>query len=174
LKVLISEARIRSRVGQMARAIDARYRNRRPVLIGILKGAVVFLSDLIRQMRIPVEIDFVTVASYNGRTSSSGRVKTKSELSVDLEGRDVILVEDIVDTGLTLRRVVKRLARKKPRSIAVCALLDKKDNRRQIVPIDFVGFEIPDGFVVGYGLDRRNRYRNLKFIGAVDGRKPKS
>lgn len=154
----------------LARSIDRDYQGRRPVLVGILNGAVVFLSDLIRQMTLPLEIDFVTVSSYDGRRRARGRTKIVDDMTVGIRARHVVIVEDIVDSGLTLSKVVKRLQARRPKSIAVCALLNKRRARRTEVPLRYVGFEIPNRFVVGYGLDYMNRYRNLKYIGVVNGR----
>ena len=170
MRILISEKKIKNRVRKIARIIESDYRNKRPVMVGILKGAVVFLADLIRELEIPIEIDFIAVSRYRGRTKSTGRVKILEDLSVNIGGKDVILVEDIVDTGSTLDRIIKRLNDRKPKSLVVCALLNKEANRKVAVPLRYVGFKIPNKFLVGYGLDFKNRHRNLKFIGALNGR----
>ncbi len=168
---LISEAKIKRRIKKLAKMIEVDYKNKKPVLIGILKGAVVFLADLIREINVPIEIDFISVASYYGSTRSSGKVRVIDDLSVNIQGRNVILVEDIVDTGHTLSHIIKLMVRRKPKSLNICALFNKRVLRKVNVPLRYIGFDIPDLFVVGYGLDYRNRHRNLRFLGALNGRK---
>ncbi len=138
------------------------------MLIGVLKGAFVFLADLLRELVIPHELDFLAISSYSGNTSR-GIVKISADLSLSIEDRDVILVEDIVDTGSTIHYIIENLKTRQPRSLAVCALLNKKENRRVDIPLTYVGFSIPSVFVVGYGLDHDNQYRNLRYIGVYDG-----
>ncbi|MEO0226024.1 MAG: hypoxanthine phosphoribosyltransferase, partial [candidate division WOR-3 bacterium] len=137
-------------------------------------GAAIFLADLIRELRIPLELDFIKVSSYLSGDKSSGRVRIFETGSLDIKAKDVIIVEDIVDTGLTLRRILQRLRPYKPKSLEVCVLLDKKDNRKVDLRLKYIGFEIPNIFVVGYGLDFVNRYRNIPYIGVLNGRSRKS
>ncbi len=167
MKKLISKAALHGRVRALARRLDRDYRNRRPVLVGILKGAFVFLADLARQMTVPLEIDFLSINSYNGRRSS-GIVRMTGDLSRSIEGRDVIVIEDIIDTGRTISYILDNLKTRRPRSLSVCTLLNKKADRIVDVPVRYVGFEIPPVFVVGYGLDQNDQYRNLDYIGVID------
>jgi hypoxanthine phosphoribosyltransferase len=168
LKKLISRAAINQRVRELAREISLDYEGRNPVLVCVLKGAFVFLADLLREICVPVEIDFLSITSYNNR-QSSGVVRLNGDLTINIEGRDVLVVEDIIDTGRTIGYILENLKTRKPRSLAICTLLDKKDRRVVEVALDYVGFEIPSKFVVGYGLDYDNKYRNLKYIGVVSG-----
>jgi hypoxanthine phosphoribosyltransferase len=161
---LISEDNIRSRIREIGARINRDYCDRNPVLVGVLKGAFMFLADLLRELEFPAEIDFLAISSYNG-TQSSGVVRITQDLSLNIEGRDVILIEDIVDTGRTISYILENLRTRKPRSIAVCTLLNKKENRVVDVPLDYIGFDIPSVFVVGYGLDHSNKFRNLKYVG---------
>ncbi len=167
MKRLIEPEEIAKRVKEIGDRINSDYRGQRPILVGVLKGAFMFLSDLLKEIDIPVEIDFLSIHSYNG-TESSGVVRITQDLSLNIEGRDVILVEDIVDSGRTLDYIIKNLKTRQPKSIAVCTLLKKKTKRFKRVSIKYVGFEIPDRFVVGYGLDYNNQYRNLNFIGVLN------
>lgn len=167
MNVLIREEDIDKRVAELAERINADYRDRKPVLIGVLKGAFVFLADLLREIDITVEVDFLSIRSYNG-TESSGIVRITHDLSLNIEDRDVILIEDIIDTGRTVNYILENLRTRKPRSLVVCSLLDKKERRVIDVPLQYVGFTIPGLFVVGYGLDLDNRYRNMKYIGVLD------
>lgn len=167
MKKLIGKTDLQARIRILARRIDRDYRGRSPVLVGVLKGAFVFLADLARRMTIPVEIDFLSINSYDGRRSS-GIVRVTGDLSRSIEGRDVIVVEDIIDTGRTIGYILDNLRTRRPRSMAVCALLDKKADRIVDVPVRYKGFEIPSIFVVGYGLDHDDRYRNLDYIGVID------
>ncbi len=167
MKILIEEVEIRKRVEEIGRLINSEYRDKKPILIGVLKGAFVFLADLLREMDIPLEVDFLSIHSYDG-TESSGVVRITHDLSLNIEDRHVILVEDIIDTGRTVSYILENLQTRKPRSMAVCSLLSKEDRRVIDVPLMYVGFEIPSTFVVGYGLDYDNRYRNLKYIGVLD------
>ncbi|AEA47107.1 hypoxanthine phosphoribosyltransferase [Archaeoglobus veneficus SNP6] len=167
LELLIGGEEIRGRVKELAEQISKDYRDRigdeTPLLIGILNGAFIFLADLIRELSIPVEVDFVKLKSYVG-TNSTGTVEVKLDVEREIEGRDVIVVEDIIDTGITMEFFLNRLKKKKPKSIAVCTLLDKPERRIVDVKPDYVGFTIPDYFVVGYGLDFNGRYRELPAI----------
>jgi len=163
LELLISREEIANKVRELAEKINKDYEGKTPLLVGILNGAFVFLADLVRELRIPVEVDFVKLKSYAG-TDTTGAVEVKLDLERDVEGRDIIIVEDIIDTGLTMDFLLKRLKARKPKSLAVCALLDKPSRRMVNVKVDYVGFEIPDYFVVGYGLDFNGRYRELPAV----------
>ena len=164
--VLFSEQQIAARVRELGEAITRDYAGRAPVLIFVMKGALVFVADLIRHVDLPLRLDFLVVSSYGAGSTTSG-VTVVTDLRGEIAGRDVIVVEDIVDTGLTLQEVLGRLAARRPESIAVCALLDKPSRRRVPIDIRYVGFTIPDDFVVGYCLDYAERYRNLPFIGVL-------
>jgi len=164
-RVLISESELQAKVAELANQISRDYEGKIPLLVGILKGAFVFLSDLIRHVNIPVHVDFMQVSSYGSGTESSGIVKILKDLDISVEGRHVIVVEDIVDTGVTMQHLLELLSARKPASLAVCTLLDKKERRLVDVNLNYVGFEIPNAFVVGYGLDYAEYYRNLPFIG---------
>lgn len=167
LKPFISERRLASRVRALGRAIRADYRDRDLVLVGILKGSFIFMADLARAIDLPLTCDFMRVSSYGSGTSSNGTVKMDFDLSHPIRGRHVLLVEDIVDTGWTLAHVLKELRRKKPASLRLAALLQKPARTRVEVPIDYLGFTIPDRFVVGYGLDFDGRYRNLPHLAVL-------
>lgn len=164
--VLITDAQIARRVRALARAIEHDFRGREMVVISLLNGTVLFLADLIRHLSLPLRLDFMGVSSYGAGTESGELVFTK-ELRLDVYGRDVLLVDDILDTGKTLSRVIPKLRVLKPRRVKVCVLLDKPSRRVEKVAADYVGFEIPDVFVVGYGLDYAERYRNLPFVGVL-------
>jgi hypoxanthine phosphoribosyltransferase len=166
---LIKEEDVIKKVKDIGALINSDYRGKNPVLVGVLKGSFVFLADLLRELEIPHELDFLAISSYSGKTSR-GIVKISADLSINIEDRDVILVEDIVDTGSTLHYILENLRTRQPRSMAVCALLNKKENRRKEIPLTYVGFTIPSVFVVGYGLDYDNQYRNLRYIGVYDGK----
>lgn len=166
--VLIDEERIRARVAELGREISATYRGEVPVLVNILKGGFIFLADLARALNVDCEIDFMVVSSYEDKTESSGVVRILSDLGVNLEGRHVLIVEDIVDTGLTLDYLRELLAARNPASLRIVTLLNKPDRRQAEVPLDWVGFDIPDEFVVGYGLDFAQRFRNLPYITVLD------
>lgn len=161
---LIGEEEIRKRVAELGQQITQDYHGREPLLVGVLKGAMVFLVDLARSIRLPLELDFMAVASYGTMARSTGAVRITKDLDEPLEGRDVLLVEDVVDTGLTLRYVMRALRARRPRSLRVCALLVKEKARPYPVHIDYVGFTIPDVFVVGYGLDYKEAGRNLPYL----------
>jgi hypoxanthine phosphoribosyltransferase len=167
-EVLIDENRIRRRVEELGRQIAGDYRSREPLVVGVLRGAVVFHADLIRRLDPHIRIDFIAVSSYGAATATSGEVKLIKDLESGIRGEHVILVEDIVDTGLTLDYLLRLLRSRQPASLAVASLLSKPSRRRIEVPINYLGFEIPDRFVVGYGLDYRQRFRNLPFIGVPD------
>lgn len=167
MNVLIEENEIKKKVAEIGSQINSDYRDRNPVFIGVLKGAFMFLADLLRETDIPLEVDFLSIRSYNG-TESSGVVRITHDLSLNIENRDVILVEDIIDTGRTVKYILDNLRTRKPRTLSVCSLLNKEERRVIDVPLKYVGFTIPGLFVVGYGLDFDNRYRNLKYIGVLD------
>jgi hypoxanthine phosphoribosyltransferase len=166
-EILISQEEIMRRVADLGREISRDYKGKIPVLVNILKGGIIFLSDLVRELDVLHEIDFMSVSSYDIKLESSGVVRILADLSINIEGRDVIIVEDIVDTGLTLDYIRHMLMARHPRSLKVCTLLDKKARRRVNVPLDYVGFEIPDEFVVGYGLDYAQKYRNLPYVAVL-------
>jgi hypoxanthine phosphoribosyltransferase len=164
LKVLLRRSAIQRRVREMGRQISRDFRGQRVHLIGVLKGASIFLSDLIRQIRLEVSLDFMAVSSYGKGSQSSGQVRLTKDLDTSIEGLNVILVEDILDTGLTLHYLCRVLQQRKPRALRIAALLDKPERRVREVKADYVGFQIPNEFVVGYGLDYAERYRNLKDV----------
>ena len=166
VEVLLPEAAIRERVEAIGRRIAADYAGRPLCLVGVLKGSFVFLADLVRAIDLPLTVDFIGISSYAG-AASTGVVKITSDLVRSIEGLDVLLVEDIVDTGLTVRYLLDNLSTRRPASLKVCALLVKPARAREEVPLDYLGFEIPDRFVVGYGLDHDGRFRNLSFVGAL-------
>ena len=168
LKPLISAKRLQDRVRALGRAIRADYRGRDLVLVGILKGSFIFMADLARSINLPLTCDFMRVTSYGSGTVSSGRIRMEFDLSHPIRGKDVLLVEDIVDTGWTLDHVLRELRKKKPASLRLATLLHKPDRTRVTVPIDYLGFRIPDRFVVGYGLDFDGRYRNLPHVAVLD------
>lgn len=166
--VLISAKAISARVEALAREIAAFYQGTdKLVVVGLLRGSFVFIADLVRELDLPVEVDFLEVSSYGNATESSHEVRVLKDLRGEIEGRDVLLVEDIVDTGHTLRHVLEILATRHPKRIEVCALLDKPSRREVDVKARWIGFEIPDRFVVGYGIDYAQRNRNLPYIGSV-------
>jgi hypoxanthine phosphoribosyltransferase len=167
-EVLVTAEDLQRRVAQLGEAISRDYAGKRLLLVGVLKGAVFFLSDLMRWIDIPVEVDFMAVASYGSATDSSGVVRILKDLDVAIEGRDVLIVEDIVDSGLTLQYLLRNLGSRNPASLEVCALLTKPARRKVELPARYVGFEIPDRFVIGYGLDYAERYRNLRFVAALE------
>jgi hypoxanthine phosphoribosyltransferase len=167
-RVLIPADDLRARVAELGRQIRSDYAGRTPILVAVLKGAIVFLADLMRAVDAPCECDFIAVSSYGASTRSSGIVELTKDLSVPIEGRDVLIVEDIVDTGRTLAYLLRNLETRQPRTVRVCALLDKVSRREVPVALDYVGFPIPDEFVVGYGLDFAGLYRNLPYIGVLD------
>ena len=165
---IVTQEQMRARIRELGRQITADYTGKDFVLVGVLKGAYCFYADLARAIRIPMMVDFLMVTSYGSRAKTSGKVKIVTELTEDIKGKDVLLVEDIVDSGLTVQYLVKTLAKKKPRSIKVCTLLSKPDRRTINVVIDYVGFKIPNKYVVGYGLDYQQNYRNLPYLAVLD------
>jgi hypoxanthine phosphoribosyltransferase len=166
-EVLLDSETVAARVAELGAELSSDYAGRDPVLVSVLKGALVFLADLMRTMDLPTSIDLMEVSSYGAATESSGQVRILKDLSKPIEGRDVIVVEDIIDTGLTLNYLLGYLADRQPASIKICCLLDKPARRLADIPIDYVGFTIPDRFVIGYGLDYDERYRNLPYIGVL-------
>ena len=167
-ETLVTAEQLQERVAELGEQISRDYVGRSLLLIGVLKGAVFFLSDLMRYIEIPVEVDFMAVASYGSATDSSGVVRILKDLDAAIEGRDVLIVEDIVDSGLTLQYLLRNLGSRNPRSLEVCALLTKPERRKVDLPSRYVGFEIPDRFVVGYGLDHAEQYRNLPFVAVLE------
>jgi hypoxanthine phosphoribosyltransferase len=167
-RVLISEAEIRARVEEIGQDLARDYANENPVMVGVLKGALVFVADLIRATTIDVTMDFMALSSYGGETRSSGVVKVTSDLSLPIEDRHVLLVEDIIDTGRTVSYLKRNLETRHPKSVRLCSLLDKIERREVEVEIDYLGFTIPNVFVVGYGLDYAGLYRNLPYIATLE------
>ena len=166
-EILVGAEDLTRRVRELADEISRDYAEKDLLLIGVLKGAVFFVSDLMRYLDIPVEVDFMAVASYGSATRSSGVVRILKDLDAAIEGRDVLIVEDIVDSGLTLQYLLRNLAGRNPRSLEVCALLIKPERRKVDLHTRYVGFEIPDRFAIGYGLDHAERYRNLPYVAAL-------
>jgi hypoxanthine phosphoribosyltransferase len=167
-EILVSAEELQRRVSELGEEITRDYAGRSLLLIGVLKGAVFFLSDLMRYIDVPVEVDFMAVASYGSATDASGVVRILKDLDVAIEGRDVLIVEDIVDSGLTLQYLMRNLGSRNPRSLEVCALLCKPDRRKVELPTRYVGFQIPNRFVVGYGLDYGERHRNLPYVAVFE------
>ena len=166
-KILISEDDIKQRVAELGAEISRDYKGRQPILVNILKGGIIFLSDLVRKLEVLHEIDFMSVSSYESQTESTGIVRILADLNINIEGRDVMIVEDIVDSGLTLDYIRHILLARRPKSMTICTLLDKVAKRKIEVPLDYVGFEIPDEFVIGYGLDYMQKYRNLPYVAVL-------
>ncbi len=166
-QILLTDEQLRGRVAELGARLAHDYAAREPVFVSVLKGSIVFLADLMRATPLPVSIDLMEVSSYGAGTESSGLVRILKDLSGSIEGRDVVVVEDIIDTGLTLNYLLRYLSGKRPASLAVCALLDKPARRLVDIRIDYLGFSIPDQFVVGYGLDYGERYRNLPYVGVL-------
>ncbi len=167
-EILLSEAQIQAKVAELGARISRDYAGSELTLVSVLKGSLPFMADLMRSISIPVQIDLMEVSSYGGTaTESSGLVRILKDLSSSIDGRHVLIVEDIIDTGLTLNYLVRYLRGKNPASLRICTLLDKPARRLVEIPIDYLGFEIPDQFVIGYGLDYGERYRNLRFVGVL-------
>jgi hypoxanthine phosphoribosyltransferase len=167
-EILITPGQLEDRVSELAAEITRDYRGKELFLMGVLKGAIFFVADLMRQTDLRCELDFMAVSSYGSTTDSSGVVRILKDLDAPIEGRDVLIVEDVVDSGLTLAYLLRSLRSRNPRSLEVCALLVKPHRRKVELPIRYVGFEIPDRFVVGYGLDLDQRYRNLPYVAALE------
>jgi len=167
-EILVESDALSERVRELGREISDDYAGRSLLLVGVLKGAVFFLSDLMRHIDIPCEVDFMAVASYGSATDSSGVVRILKDLDAAIGDRDVLIVEDIVDSGLTLQYLLRNLGARNPRSLEVCALLTKPERRKVDLPTRYVGFEIPNRFVIGYGLDHAERFRNLPYVAVLD------
>jgi hypoxanthine phosphoribosyltransferase len=167
-EVLVSREDLKRRVGELGGEISRDYEGSDLVMVGVLKGAVLFIADLLRHMSIPCEIDFMAVSSYGSSTDSSGVVRILKDLDTSIEGRDVLIVEDIIDSGLSLQYLLRNLRVRNPRSLEVCALLTKPERRRVDLPTRYVGFEIPNRFAIGYGLDYAQHYRNLDYVAALE------
>ena len=165
--MLIDEETLQRRIRDLGEEISADYAGRDLLLIGVLKGAVFFMADLMRQLTVGCEIDFMAISSYGASTDSSGVVRILKDLDINIEGRDVLVVEDIIDSGLTLSYLMRNLESREPASLEVCALLTKPERREIDVPVRYVGFEIPNRFVIGYGLDFGERYRNLPYVATL-------
>ena len=167
-KVLIEEDVVAARVAELGSEISDDYAGKDLLLVGVLKGAVFFMADLMRQLSIPCEVDFMAISSYGASTDSSGVVRILKDLDINIEGRDVLVVEDIIDSGLTLSYLIRNLESRNPASLEICALLTKPERREIDVDVRYTGFEIPNEFVIGYGLDFGERYRNLPYVAVLD------
>lgn len=167
IDTLINEEELKSKVNELAKKIENDYKGEELLLIGVLKGACVFVSDIIRSMDLDVSLDFMAVSSYGMSTESSGVVKIIKDLDTDIENKNVLIVEDIIDTGLTLKYLSENLKSRNPKSLRICTLLDKPERRKCELSVDYIGFKIPDEFVVGYGIDCAEKFRNLPYIGIV-------
>lgn len=168
IKVLIDEQKLQNRIDEIAKQIGEEYKNKEITLICILKGSIFFTVDLARRINEDVKIEFIRVSSYGEGTESTGEIKMKLDLKDSIQGKDVIVLEDIIDTGRTLSYLIEYLKMKNPNSVKLCALLDKPERRVKEVKVDYTGFQIPDKFVVGYGLDWDEKYRNLPYIGYIE------
>jgi hypoxanthine phosphoribosyltransferase len=166
-EVLIDTETLSARVAELGAEVSSDYAGRDLLLIGVLKGAVFFMADLMRQLTIPCEVDFMAISSYGASTDSSGVVRILKDLDINIEGRHVLVVEDIIDSGLTLSYLMRNLESREPETLEVCALLTKPERREIEVPVRYVGFEIPNRFVIGYGLDFAERYRNLPYVAVL-------
>jgi hypoxanthine phosphoribosyltransferase len=166
-EVLIDEQRLHGRIGELGAEVSADYTGRDLLLVGVLKGAVFFMADFMRHLTVPCEIDFMAISSYGAATDSSGVVRILKDLDINIEGRHVLIVEDIIDSGLTLSYLMRNLEAREPASLEVCALMTKPGRREIEVPVRYVGFEIPNRFVIGYGLDFAERYRNLPYVAVL-------
>src|SRR5881394_368795 len=166
--ILIDATSLQGRIRELGEEISSDYAGRDLLLVGVLKGAVFFMSDLMRNLTIPCEIDFMAITSYGDSTDSSGVVRILKDLDINIDGREVLVVEDIIDSGLTLSYLMRNLEAREPASLEVCALMTKPERREIDVPVRYVGFEIPNRFVIGYGLDFAERYRNLPYVGVLD------
>ena len=166
--VLLTKEQIANRVRELAEQISADFAGRELLVIGVLKGSWIFLADLVRLITIPVAVDFMMASSYGAGTDSSGEVKIVLDLKAPVDGRDVLVVDDILDSGLTLKQIIDNLNSRRPRSLKVVVLMDKPDRRRVDIKSDYVGFKIPNKFVVGYGVDYAERFRNLPYVGYIE------
>ncbi|MDL2288154.1 hypoxanthine phosphoribosyltransferase [Oscillospiraceae bacterium OttesenSCG-928-F05] len=167
-EILFTAEDLEARVTTMAAEITGDYAGKEPLFVSVLRGSFVFMADLVRKIELPLTVDFMMVSSYGAQTTSTGAVKILKDLDINVEGRDIIIVEDILDSGLTLSYIMNVIGAKKPRSVKLCTLLDKPERRRVDIHADYVGFTIPDQFIVGYGLDFAEKYRNLPYIGVLD------
>ena len=173
-EVLVTREDLTRRLAELGAEISRDYEGRDLVMVGVLKGAVLFIADLMRELTVSCEIDFMAVSSYGSSTDSSGVVRILKDLDAPIEGRDVLIVEDIIDSGLTLQYLIRNLRARSPRTLEVCALLTKPERRRVDLPTRYVGFEIPNRFAIGYGLDHAQKYRNLNYVAVLeDGPEPK-
>lgn len=166
-EILLSEEEIQKRVKELGKEISLDYQNKNLMVVGILKGAVIFMADLVKNIKLPITMDFMAVSSYGSSTISTGEVRIIKDLDFSVEGKDILIVEDIIDTGLTLNYLTDNLRKRGASSVKICTLLDKVERRTVGVHVDYLGFEIPDEFVVGYGLDYAEQYRNLPYVGAL-------
>ena len=166
-ETLVSHEDLTARIAELGEEISADYEDRDLLMIGVLKGAVLFIADLMRHLTVPCEVDFMAISSYGSEIDSSGVVRILKDLDAPIDGRDVLIVEDIIDSGLTLQYLLRSLRARNPRSLEVCALLTKPERRRVDLPIRYVGFEIPNRFAIGYGLDHAQKYRNLDHVAAL-------
>jgi hypoxanthine phosphoribosyltransferase len=166
-EVLIDQETLSARVAELGAEVSSDYESRDLLLIGVLKGAVFFMADLMRHITVPCEVDFMAISSYGDSTDTSGIVRILKDLDINIEGRDVLVVEDIIDSGLTLSYLMRNLESREPASLEICALMTKPSRRQIDVPVRYIGFEIPDRFVVGYGLDLAERYRNLPYVAVL-------
>jgi hypoxanthine phosphoribosyltransferase len=169
-ETLVSSEDLQRRIAELGAEISRDYAGRDLVMVGVLKGAVLFIADLMRHLTVPCEIDFMAVSSYGSQTDSSGVVRILKDLDAPIDGRDVLIVEDIIDSGLTLHYLLRNLRAREPRTLEVCSLLTKPERRRVDLPTRYVGFEIPNRFAIGYGLDHAQRYRNLDYVAALEDR----
>lgn len=167
IEVMISKEEIEKRIKELARVIENDYAGKEFICIGLLKGSIMFMADLLKEVNLPLTMDFMKVSSYHGGTDSTGVVKILKDVDLDISGKNILIIEDIIDTGLTLDYVKKFLESKKPRDVKVCSLLDKPSRRKVPMVGEYIGFEIPDEFVIGYGLDFDEFYRNLPYIGKI-------
>ncbi len=166
-EVLVSSEEINKRVKELGQEITEDYKGKDLMLVGILKGAVIFMSELVQNINLPITMDFMAVSSYGNSSQSSGVVRIIKDLDCYIEGKDILIVEDIIDTGLTLDYLTDNLRKRGPKSVKICTLLDKPERREVEVPVDYVGFQVPDEFIVGYGIDYAEKYRNLPYISAL-------
>ena len=166
-EILLSEEDIKKRVKELGQEISLEYQDKNLMVVGILKGAVIFMADLVKNIKLPITMDFMAVSSYGSSTISTGEVRIIKDLDFSVEGKDILIVEDIIDTGLTLNYLTDNLKKRGASSVKICTLLDKVERRTVGVAVDYLGFEIPDEFVVGYGLDYAEQYRNLPYVGAL-------
>ena len=167
LKVLVTEEELKARITEMGTELYEQFHGKNPLFLGVLKGSFVFMADLVRACQVKSDVEFIAVSSYQNATVSSGRVQITHDLQQDITGRHLIIVEDILDTGVTLSNLVPMLKMRDPNSVRICAILDKPSRRRADIQADYIGFQVPDEFVVGYGLDYDEKYRNLPYVGVL-------